>query len=196
MFPHFIHGLTTAPPPPFRDPRIPSGSRPNRNSDNIIFTISKSRRPPAGGRSPRIRQPRFARNAIIRKFFFSGSDGRCALPSRSPPRSTVGGGGRDRTDDLRLAKPALSQLSYTPFGSPAPPATKRMVGLGRLELPTSRLSGVRSNQAELQAHDLSPGAAPRVREVLARPSAGAFRSGFRHPNPEGIRRRRRAAFVR
>ena len=28
---------------------------------------------------------------------------------------------------------------------------KIMVGLGRLELPTSRLSGVRSNQAELQA---------------------------------------------
>ena len=26
-----------------------------------------------------------------------------------------------------------------------------MVGLGRLELPTSRLSGVRSNRAELQA---------------------------------------------
>ncbi|SCA56626.1 conserved hypothetical protein [Candidatus Terasakiella magnetica] len=31
----------------------------------------------------------------------------------------------------------LSQLSYTP---------KFMVGLGRFELPTSRLSGVRSNQ--------------------------------------------------
>ena len=28
---------------------------------------------------------------------------------------------------------------------------REMVGLGRLELPTSRLSGVRSNQAELQA---------------------------------------------
>tara|TARA_B100000424_G_scaffold74577_1_gene55310 strand:- start:75 stop:224 length:150 start_codon:yes stop_codon:yes gene_type:complete len=27
-----------------------------------------------------------------------------------------------------------------------------MVGLGRLELPTSPLSGVRSNQAELQTH--------------------------------------------
>ena len=26
-----------------------------------------------------------------------------------------GGAGRDRTDDLRLAKPALSQLSYSPF---------------------------------------------------------------------------------
>ena len=44
------------------------------------------------------------------------------------------GAERDRTDDLRLAKPALSQLSYSPS-----------VGQGRLELPTSRLSGVRSN---------------------------------------------------
>ena len=26
-----------------------------------------------------------------------------------------GGGGRDRTDDLRLAKPSLSQLSYAPI---------------------------------------------------------------------------------
>ena len=48
-----------------------------------------------------------------------------------------GGGGRDRTDDLKLAKLPLSQLSYAP--------DRKMVGLGRLELPTSRLSGVRSN---------------------------------------------------
>jgi hypothetical protein len=48
-----------------------------------------------------------------------------------------GGGGRVRTDDLRLAKPLLSQLSYAPG--------KRMVGLARLELATLRLSGVRSN---------------------------------------------------
>ncbi len=27
---------------------------------------------------------------------------------------TAGGGGRDRTDDLKLAKLALSQLSYAP----------------------------------------------------------------------------------
>ena len=53
-----------------------------------------------------------------------------------------GGADRDRTDDLRLAKPALSQLSYSPA---------ELVGLGRLELPTSRLSGGRSNRAELQA---------------------------------------------
>ncbi len=38
--------------------------------------------------------------------------------------------------------------------------TEKMVGLGRLELPTSRLSGVRSNQAELQAPILA-GNAPR-----------------------------------
>ena len=37
-----------------------------------------------------------------------------------------------------LAKHALYQLSYGP--------QKGMVGPGRLELPTSRLSGVRSNQ--------------------------------------------------
>ena len=68
----------------------------------------------------------------------------------------IGGADRDRTDDLRLAKPALSQLSYSPgqigVGYLPPndfaPAwlTSKMVGLGRVELPTSPLSGVRSNQ--------------------------------------------------
>ena len=78
-----------------------------------------------------------------------------------------GGGERVRTDDLRLAKPALSQLSYTPFAKRKAnqqvsltaleeanknPLAKTnhlssdVVGLGRFELPTSRLSGVRSNQ--------------------------------------------------
>ena len=50
-----------------------------------------------------------------------------------------GGARRDRTDDLKLAKLPLSQLSYGPLGGD-------MVGLGRLELPTSRLSSARSNQ--------------------------------------------------
>jgi hypothetical protein len=48
-----------------------------------------------------------------------------------------GGARRDRTDDLLNANQALSQLSYGP---------SKMVGLGRLELPTSRLSSARSNQ--------------------------------------------------
>ena len=51
----------------------------------------------------------------------------------------TGGADRDRTDDLKLAKLALSQLSYSP-------APKEMVGLVRFELTTSRLSSARSNQ--------------------------------------------------
>ena len=62
-----------------------------------------------------------------------------------PPAANFlyGGGERDRTDDLRLAKPALSQLSYTPVYNRL---FHFMVGLDRFELSTSRLSGVRSNQ--------------------------------------------------
>ena len=54
-----------------------------------------------------------------------------------PSRKKDGGARRDRTDDLLNANQALSQLSYGP---------SKMVGLGRLELPTSRLSSARSNQ--------------------------------------------------
>ncbi len=85
-----------------------------------------------------------------------------------------GGARRDRTDDLMLAKHALSQLSYGPVpedecfyrarcalafaGTTAQQPSfkeayraeaaeqRRLVGLGRLELPTSRLSSARSNQ--------------------------------------------------
>ena len=52
-------------------------------------------------------------------------------------RELLGGARRDRTADLLLAKQALSQLSYGPL---------ELVGLGRFELPTSPLSGVRSNR--------------------------------------------------
>jgi hypothetical protein len=56
----------------------------------------------------------------------------------------TGGDNRDRTGNLRLAKPALSQLSYIPKPVTACRSCS-VVGLGRVELPTSRLSGVRSN---------------------------------------------------
>jgi hypothetical protein len=59
-------------------------------------------------------------------------------------RIAAGGARRDRTDDLLLAKQALSQLSYGP--ALRHPAKAGMVGLGRFELPTSRLSSARSNQ--------------------------------------------------
>src|SRR5215213_10085952 len=46
---------------------------------------------------------------------------RCAIlapstPARITPRGNGGGASRDRTDDLKLAKLALSQLSYGPAG--------------------------------------------------------------------------------
>ena len=56
------------------------------------------------------------------------------------------GASRDRTDGLLVANQALSQLSYSP-------ACLDMVGLGRFELPTSRLSGVRSNQLSYRPLD-------------------------------------------
>ena len=55
----------------------------------------------------------------------------------------VGGADRDRTDDLKLAKLPLSQLSYGPeleFWKEA------VVGPDRFELSTPRLSSVCSNQ--------------------------------------------------
>jgi hypothetical protein len=53
--------------------------------------------------------------------------------------SGAGGANRDRTDDLLLAKQALSQLSYGPVHE------THLVGLGGVAPPTSPLSGVRSN---------------------------------------------------
>ena len=54
---------------------------------------------------------------------------------------------RDRTADLLNANQALSQLSYSPIPIRLNVhLPKQLVGLGRLELPTSPLSGVRSNQ--------------------------------------------------
>ena len=78
-----------------------------------------------------------------------------------PPSHTkgIGGARRDRTDDLLLAKQALSQLSYGP-------AKRKMVGLGRLELPTSRLSSARSNQLSYKPLIQRPG---RNRAAQVRP---------------------------
>jgi hypothetical protein len=52
-------------------------------------------------------------------------------PAQQPPPNPNGGARRDRTDDLMLAKHALSQLSYGPGNdTPAHPAPARqMVGL-------------------------------------------------------------------
>ncbi len=63
-----------------------------------------------------------------------------------------GGADRDRTGDLRRAKPALSQLSYSPkhffirlLSFYMKESVDLLVGLSGFEPLTSRLSGVRSN---------------------------------------------------
>ncbi len=86
-----------------------------------------------------------------------------------------GGAGRDRTDDLMLAKHALSQLSYSPEWDAASYGEHRltMVGLGRLERPTSPLSGVRSNH--LSYRPVAWRTAQRVRMMRKRNEDGASR---------------------
>ena len=66
-------------------------------------------------------------------------------PPADPRR--VGGGRRIRTADPLLAKQVLFQLSYTPgLNQRSELESHEVVGLGRFELPTSPLSGVRSSQ--------------------------------------------------
>jgi len=88
----------------------------------------------------------------------SGSMPRSILAGSTPHRK-LGGADRDRTGGLLVANQALSQLSYSPNPSDQwsvvgkiilttrhrSPATDFLVGLDRLELSTSPLSGVRSS---------------------------------------------------
>ena len=119
---------------------------------------SPSKRTVIGPLIGQIKKPKFTCVAVspqgyrvkqAAKHLFTMSKDPAGHPSRGIPaklvsltkrRSRNGGARRDRTDDLMLAKHALSQLSYGPGRS-----TRDLVGPGRLELPTSRLSGVRSN---------------------------------------------------
>jgi hypothetical protein len=110
-----------------------------------------------GGRRPD--RPFNSRCQICRR----GQAGTETCIPRSHWRRLDGGARRDRTDDLMLAKHALYQLSYGPslkrpagLGAPVkgdvidlsvrPRVTRSVVGPGGLEPPTSRLSGVCSNQ--------------------------------------------------
>ena len=70
----------------------------------------------------------------------------CSTARQDLAAQDLGGARRDRTDDLMLAKHALSQLSYGPVSRPAGGQRPVVVGLGGLEPPTSRLSSARSNQ--------------------------------------------------
>ena len=86
----------------------------------------------------------------------------------------LGGGAKeDRTPDLLRAKQALSQLSYGPiFRSACAP--RQLVGLGRFELPTSPLSGVRSNQLSYRPNRLS-----RVNQAIRVGAYGKLKSSIK-----------------
>ena len=79
-------------------------------------------------------------------------EARCLLGGKRPASGSLddvherGGAEEDRTPDPLLAKQVLSQLSYSPIPWNPRRSFEAMVGLGRFELPTSPLSGVRSNQ--------------------------------------------------
>ena len=122
--------------------------------NDLLFTMSEITQAYPHGPRLRIDASRTVLQAQARRLVSSSLDLRSSLAPHHAHRAKVGGGRRDRTDDLMLAKHALSQLSYAPVtrrrmldrtqktkGTPG-----ELVGLGRLELPTSRLSSARSNQ--------------------------------------------------
>ena len=117
---------------------------PDRVRNHCFWTSTRPEQPACAARMP----------ATSRR-----SRQRIAITSSVDARPPAGGARRDRTDDLLLAKQALSQLSYGPVGARTSDgrgqsdfrpsdsdASVELVGLGRFELPTSRLSSARSNQ--------------------------------------------------
>ena len=119
--------------PSSRCPRPPSGLSPDRHRpegqrriSSTTFVVS------------------FARRAALS--FETGRFSTRKILISHLTQAQTGGGERDRTDDLMLAKHALSQLSYAPETFGDHPLQRVVVGQGGLEPPTSRLSSARSNQ--------------------------------------------------
>ena len=144
-------------------------------------------RPDCSERSPLhdVRKPAADAEAATAKLCNPGRDS-CTASIRyrasHATRAPSGGARRDRTDDLLLAKQALSQLSYGPkllvrtghahwittFAVSQGTRSREVVGLGRLELPTSRLSSARSNQLSYKPLMSRTGRRPRVPHHSAR----------------------------
>jgi hypothetical protein len=132
--------LVTAWPQPLNDPPKPHGSN---DQDGDIQTRSSLHDFCITGTCA-------SQTARQCKLLFPRND---MTEAARPPsiHQTNGGAERDRTADPLLAKQVLSQLSYSP--NRVVPIRRRrvaqnkgVVGPGRFELPTSPLSGVRSNQ--------------------------------------------------
>ena len=122
--------------------------------------------------------------------------------SSTEPSLESGGDSGARTRSLRLAKPALSQLSYIPASAERSELIEpeALVGLGGLEPPTSRLSGVRSNQLSyrptprIDAEEIEPAETSAAPTALPRPDPqegsqpGRTRTWKRPPGWDSSRR--------
>ena len=155
----------------------PSGPRPNALPlHNVRYRRPERTTEDRNRLSPAVRPS--SRQALARPTKLINCIGRIRerLESRSTLRRNrgldLGGARRDRTDDLMLAKHALSQLSYGPVQDPPAPKRPVVVGLGGLEPPTSRLSSARSNQLSYKpgrkkkSTPLKPATPIRRREVF------------------------------
>ena len=150
---------------------------------NLLFTMSEipHARPVGHDMRSDVSRTTIWHSVVSPSSLFRASPGTLRSPCPAAPRiaeAKRGGARRDRTDDLMLAKHALSQLSYGPV--PEDECFKldekrmhsiKVVGLGRLELPTSRLSSARSNQ--LSYKPLTLFLEIRIGNLLARIDASA-----------------------
>ena len=153
------------------------------NSDRSPLYDVRNHASRCSGESKGLRNDVFADDVVTGRsspsslFELAGHASLFLLAAPREAEGEAGGARRDRTDDLMLAKHALSQLSYGPvtrrrklhvgldtslsarlrplgfagharISCVAATRSRRrsVVGLGRLELPTSRLSSARSNQ--------------------------------------------------
>ena len=206
-----------------------------RSVDRIhsLFTMINTWRQPSGD-TGLVFEPNTRPDKPVRRIHFLRTSGSASGRSPAGFRSLLPGGARpvclraawpsggarrDRTDDLMLAKHALSQLSYgpllrsltrrrrhpsawlsrhqarRPFGLAVPAASSRpeqrdeaalkMVGLGRLELPTSRLSSARSNQLSYKPEHMRPGPHRRPTQTQATRPYGRKRNEDGDVPPNG-----------
>jgi hypothetical protein len=120
-----------------------SGGKPDSPRWNAIIGSRLSDSPVCKPANPAFTMSRKHRTTSSAPGAFIGLNS--ALSISVVRTSRDGGADRDRTDDLKLAKLALSQLSYGPSVVRCLQWRRQVVGPGRVERPTSRLSGVRSN---------------------------------------------------
>ena len=102
---YFIYSCTARNPHPSRTQQQTPPCAPEHASKRALHPIHNVKQPKNKGDDPQIFDP------CSRFFFFL---------ERPEPRRKTGGAERDRTDDLLLAKQALSQLSYGPIKWAAP----------------------------------------------------------------------------